>query len=250
MAKKKKHRKKYFTISVTSDYSVDKTKYYKSRFNLFKVSMVTTILVVIIGIGLTAFEFYELAQMESKLRVFRSIISEQEDIIADLGDAKAELEKQNEILNNSVAQAKAESDKAEEENQARHLPSFFPLTGSALISNVDTKTGTDEETGEEIVTEITTEFAMSGASDVVATADGVVTAVKENSTYGRLVQIDHQNGYVTIYMNDSDPKVNLGDEVVRGAIIFVGGSSNDTLGYQIIYEGEYIDPMQIIAVDG
>lgn len=263
---KKRKIRKHYTIAVTSDYSVSKTKYYRSRFNIFRVSLITTLLIVFIGIGLTVFEFYELDQMNSKVRVFKDIIAEQKVMIEDLGVEKAELTSQNQILNNTVAMALAEKEKEEEENAIRHLPTGFPLTGSATIVDISVMDEPEEEpagyfnydVGGRYTTETTkvhednpiTVFEMSSISDVVATADGRVVAITEDDIFTKCVMIDHDNGYVTIYRNNADAKVNLGDDVVRGAIIFVGGEDNIYLGYQITYEGEYVDPMDIIAVDG
>ncbi len=266
MARKHRKIKKHYTIAVTSDYSVDKTKYYRSRFNLFRSSLIVTILVVIIGIGLTAFEFYELNQMESKLRVLKDIISEQDEMLLSLGNEKAELTSQVQVLNNTVAMALAEQEKEEEEDALRHLPSGFPLTGSAAIVDISVMDEQNQEpagyfnydVGNKYIVEpthVTEEnpiavFEMSSSSDVVATASGTVIAISEDEIFNRCVMIDHGNGYVTIYRNNADAKVSLGDEVVKGTIIFVGGDANIYLGYQITYEGEYVEPMQVIAIDG
>lgn len=264
MAKKRRKIKKHYTIAVTSDYSGDKTKYYRSRFNLFKVMLRTMFLVVLIGIGLTVFEFYELEQMDSKVRVFKEIIAEQENLIDRLGQEKAELTSQNQILNNTVAMSLKEEEEAAAEYASRHLPSGFPLSGSATIQDeevyfaeeMDETTAyfeailAETETEEPVVKEPSTLFVMTEISDVVATADGNVIAILTDDVYGQSVLIDHGNGYVTIYKNNSEAKVHVGDEVVRGSIIFVGGASNDYLGYQITYEDVYIDPLQIIAING
>lgn len=265
---RRKHRKikKHYTIAVTSDYSVDKTKVYRSRFNIFRVSLITTILVVLIGVGLTAFEFYELDQMESKLMVLRGIITEQDTMIKILGDEKAELASQNEVLNNTVAMAVAKKEKEDEEYAKRHFPSGFPLTGAAIIRDISVM---DEDVEQpagyfnyDVGDKYTTEpekaveenpiavFEMSSVSDVIATADGTVIAVTNDDIFQRCVIIDHGNGYTTIYRNNSDPKVNVGDEVVKGAILFVGGEDNIYLGYQITHDEVYVDPMHVIAING
>ena len=267
MARRKHRRiKKHYTIAVTSDYSVYKTKYYRSRFNIFKVSMITNILIVILGVGLTYFEFYELNQMNSKVKVFKDIISEQEAMIDELGNDKAELTSQNEILNNTVAMAIAEQEKEDAETAEKHIPSGFPLTGSATIVDISVMDEPEQElagyfnydVGDRYTTETSTVteenpiavFEMSTISDVVATAEGTVIAINDDDIFTRCVMIDHGNGYITIYRNNADPKVTVGDEVVKGTILFVGGDSNIYLGYQITYEGEYVDPMEIIAIDG
>lgn len=265
MAKKHRKIKKHYTIAVTSDYSVDKTKYYRSRFNLFRFSLVTTVMVVLIGVGLTAFEFFELGQMESKLMVLRGIIFEQDKMIDDLGNEKAELTSQNQILNNTIAMAMAEKDEAEAIDAKKHLPSAFPLSKSASIVDLSVMDEEEEELAGYFTYEVDaytpkkaidiepnpiSVFEMSSASDVVATADGNVIAITDDELFTKTIIIDHGNGYNTIYRNNSDPKVNVGDDVVRGAILFVGGEDNIYLGYQITYEGEYLDPMTVIAIDG
>ncbi len=264
MAKKRKI-KKHYTIAVTSDYSVDSTKYYRSRFNIFKLTISIAAFVVLLGAGLTAFEFYELEQMESKIRVFRQLISEQENTINTLGREKAELSTRNEILEDAVAKAVIAEEKSLAEYEERHLPTGFPLTGSAQI--VDPEEFFKEELSEvdafyeKILSSKKEEkkqgetdpyvfFVMSDVSDVVSVAEGVVTAISEDSTYGMCVKVDHGNGYVSIYKNSGDVKVNVGDEIVKNTIIFVGGESNNFLEYQLTYEGEYIDPMSVMAVSG
>lgn len=265
MAKKHRKIKKHYTIAVTSDYSVDKTKYYRSRCNLIRFLLLTTFVVVLIGVGLTAFEFYELGQMESKLMVLRGIIFEQDKMIDDLGSEKAELTSQNQILNNTIAMAMAEKDEAAKLDAKKHLPSAFPLSKSASIVDLSVMDEEEEnlagyftyaadtytpKKAADIETNPISVFEMSSASDVVATADGNVVAITDDELFTKSIIIDHGNGYTTIYRNNADPKVNVGDDVVRGAILFVGGEENIYLGYQITYEGEYLDPMTVIAIDG
>ena len=191
MSRKHRKIKKHYTIAVTSDYSVDKTKYYRSRFNIFRVSLVTTIMICLIGVGLTAFEFYELNQMDSKLKVLRDIINEQDEIIDKLGDEKSELTSQNQILNNTVAMALEEKEKADEEDAKKHLPTGFPLTGSATIVdisvmdedveepagyfNYDVGDRYNAEPGKAVEENPISVFEMSSISDVVPTT-GILPA--------------------------------------------------------------------------
>lgn len=266
MRKKQRKIRKHYTITVTSDYSVDKTKSYRSRFNVFKVSTIVTIFTVLLGVGLTIFEFYELGTMESKLSMLRGIIDDQEQIITELGREKAELSSQNQILNSTVAKAMAEKEKAKEEDEKRHFPTAFPLTGAAIIRDISVMDEPEDQLvgyfnydvgnkystgGKKAVEENPIAvFEMSSSSDVVATADGRVIAIKEDEIFKRQVLVDHGNGYITIYRNQSDPKVSIGDEIVRGTIIFIGGEENIYLGYQIKYQEEYVDPMQIMVIQG
>ncbi len=268
MAKKRKI-KKHYTIAITTDFPGDTTKYYKARVNIFKVAFTVASLVVLIAVGLTVFEFYELDRMESKIKVLKDIITEQEATITRLGDEKAELSSTNEILQDKVAKAVIAEEKNQAEYDARHLPTGFPLTGSAHIVDPDeffeerNAAGLDEVSAfyeailaakkkdkEEGNTDPYVFFSMSDISDVVAVGDGTVTAVSDDKTFGKSVTIDHGNGYVSIYKNSAEPKVNVGDEVVRGAIIFVGGEENNYLEYQLMQDGVFIEPMDIMDIEG
>lgn len=225
------------------------------------------VLVVSLGVALTVFEFHELDIMESKLSELRGIINEQDETIKALGDEKNELESLNQVLNNTVAMARAEKEQSEREYEERHIPSGFPLTGAAVIADISVMDEPEEEqagyfnydvgnkyntsTGKKAVEENPIiVFEMSTSSDVVATAEGRVVEVSEDEIFTRRVKIDHGNGYYTIYRNKADAKVSVGSEVVRGTIIFVGGEDNKYLGYQVMDDEEYIDPMQVIAIDG
>ena len=90
----------------------------------------------------------------------------------------------------------------------------------------------------------------SVGSSIIASADGTVVSVTTDSSYLHCIRIDHENGYTSIYRNDGDVMIREGDEVVRGAILYVIGEDNTELGYQIMYNEKYIDPMELINIDG
>ena len=62
--------------------------------------------------------------------------------------------------------------------------------------------------------------------------------------------IDHGNGYVTIYRNDSKPVVKAGDSVVQGTTLFLIGEDNTKLGYQMQLDGTYINPTSMLSISG
>ena len=67
---------------------------------------------------------------------------------------------------------------------------------------------------------------------------------------GNSVTIDHGNGYVSIYRNAGDPLVTEGSEIDKGDIIYVIGEKNTSLGYQIQQDEKYIDPEELIEING
>ncbi len=93
---------------------------------------------------------------------------------------------------------------------------------------------------------------LNGAegNSVIASADGTIISITTDASYLHSIKIDHGNGYVSIYRNDGEAMVKEGDEVVRGAILYVIGEDNTELGYQVTYDEKYMDPMELINIDG
>ncbi|MBV8496724.1 MAG: M23 family metallopeptidase, partial [Gammaproteobacteria bacterium] len=60
------------------------------------------------------------------------------------------------------------------------------------------------------------DFAGTVGSRVVAVAAGVVTWAGERSGYGKLVEINHGDGYVTRYAHNERTLVSVGETVKRG----------------------------------
>ena len=81
-------------------------------------------------------------------------------------------------------------------------------------------------------------------------ANGTVLAVNDDGMFGHNVWIDHGNGYVTIYRNSGDVKVKQGESVTKGTTLFIIKDAQSKLGYQIMQDGEYRNPMEILAISG
>ncbi|PSJ55001.1 M23 family metallopeptidase [Kumtagia ephedrae] len=85
-----------------------------------------------------------------------------------------------------------------------------------------------------------------------ATASGVVTHAAWNGGYGRMVEIDHGNGYSTRFAHLSRIRVAEGQTVETGDVVGEVGSSGRSTGphmhYEIRRNGEAIDPLRFIKV--
>ena len=90
------------------------------------------------------------------------------------------------------------------------------------------------------------DFSAKIGTPVVATADGVVKKSKYWGTYGNYIEIDHGNGYRTVFAHLSKRKVKAGDKVLRGQTIGkVGNTGKSTashLHYEIKKFGKNINP--------
>jgi septal ring factor EnvC (AmiA/AmiB activator) len=170
---------------------------------------------------------------------------EQLQKITELDEQKRELEAQVDTLQqhvqilsdtvNEKVQSEAELS-AQIENQS--IPTEFPLTGSASME--------EAADGDNPICI----FTASEGTTVVAAASGTVTAVADDEEYGHCVTVDHGNGYITMYRNKGDVNVKQGDSVVQGTTLYIITKDNDKLGYQMIQDGNYINPVEMLAING
>ncbi len=81
-----------------------------------------------------------------------------------------------------------------------------------------------------------TDFNAPVGTPILATASGVVARVAHDSQYGKMVDIDHRNGYMTRYAHASTVLVKEGEQVKRGAPIAAVGSTGRSTGPHLHYE--------------
>ncbi len=98
------------------------------------------------------------------------------------------------------------------------------------------------------------DFTGHRGEAVMATGAGKVIAVKEGVSletgYGNYVEIDHGYGYVTKYAHLEKILVKRGQKVTRGEQIATLGSTGGSIAphvhYEVIRDGEKIDPIQFL----
>ncbi len=85
----------------------------------------------------------------------------------------------------------------------------------------------------------------------MAVASGVVTYADERYGYGRLVEINHGDGYVTRYGHHESLAVKTGDIVKKGQVIGTMGSSGRSTGphvhFEVLKNGRHVDPKGYVA---
>lgn len=237
MGRQRHKRKKRRMVILASD-AVD-TGIEQFRYHPWILRVIILLLCVMLGAGIGYFYFEKDVWAEKN----RQTAAQQEQIAA-LEQEKAELENEvvslNEtiqILSETVNQKMQNELQLSEQLEKQTTPTEFPLTGSATM----------EETteGDPMCIFTTTSGAM-----VVATAGGTVTAVNEDAEYGHNIWVDHGNGYVTVYRNSGEVKVKQGESVTQGTTLFLVNDENSRLGYQMLKDGVYIDPMDMLAISG
>lgn len=155
----------------------------------------------------------------------------------DLTVRHEELAQKVTILSDTINRMVEEEEKIAEKEAKARMPIGFPMTSSASVEKVD---------GEEFMVK----FNGTEPGSIVAAGNGVVDSITSDSGYKHCIRIDHGNGYTSIYRNDGEVMVRESAEIVRGSILYVIGEDNTQLGYQILYEDKYLDPMELLNIDG
>jgi len=90
------------------------------------------------------------------------------------------------------------------------------------------------------------DFAGKKGADVIAVGDGVVSWSGQRSGYGKLVEINHGNGYVTRYGHNQKNLVKVGDTVKKGQVIAQMGSTGRSTGphvhFEVLANGKQVNP--------
>lgn len=87
-------------------------------------------------------------------------------------------------------------------------------------------------------------------TNIYAAGKGKVEFAGYRQGYGKLIIIDHQNGYKSLYAHNSKLLVQVGDTVDKGQTIAKMGSTGRSTGshlhFEIHYRGTPIDPLTIL----
>ena len=136
--------------------------------------------------------------------------------------------------------------------QDRHItrqnsPSGLPTTSGWVSSNYGMRA--DPFNGQQ-AWHNGVDIAGKAGSDVLSVAAGVVTFSGDRYGYGQLVEITHENGYVTRYGHNSEIHVELGEIVNKGQVLAAMGTTGRSTGPHIHFEvyknGRSVDPASYI----
>lgn len=244
--RKKKTKINYFLLLVSDSPTkkVKKFKYTKARINFVKT---VAALFFIALLGYIAYNSYQNTVIMSREDAFKAKIKELEDANAVLMQEKEELTEKVTILSKTVNE-KVDAEKVLEE---KNLPKGFPLSGKAAME--ETQETIEGEDGDEVRPMLL--FDADEEVSVVATGGGIVCHREMDNEYGYQVHIDHGNGYITIYRSGTVPKVDEGDEITRGTLLFEMKEDDDNeladnMAYQVTKDGEYIVPTEVLEING
>jgi len=94
------------------------------------------------------------------------------------------------------------------------------------------------------------DFAGKSGAEIITVADGVVTWSSPRYGFGKLVEINHGNGYSTRYAHNSENLVAVGDEVKKGQIVALMGETGRATGpnlhFEVLRNGQRVNPVTFI----
>ena len=95
------------------------------------------------------------------------------------------------------------------------------------------------------------DFAGTPGSPVVAVAAGVVTWAGERTGYGKLIEINHGDGFTTRYAHNERTLVTVGQTVRRGERIALMGSTGRSTGphvhFEVLRNGRQVNPLSFVG---
>jgi murein DD-endopeptidase MepM/ murein hydrolase activator NlpD len=94
------------------------------------------------------------------------------------------------------------------------------------------------------------DISVPFGTGVHAVAEGMVTYTGERSGYGKVVEIDHGNGYMTRYAHNSELLVHPGERVHVGEVVSRAGSTGRSTGphvhFEVWYQGRVVNPLAYV----
>lgn len=91
-------------------------------------------------------------------------------------------------------------------------------------------------------------YSKGDVFDVVAILDGTVKDVKEDTTLGNVITIEHENGITSVYQSVGEIAIKINETVSKGQVIAKSSTSNistdlgNHLYFELIIDGICVDP--------
>lgn len=203
------------------------------------VEVTAAVLFMLVVVIICKFVYDSITIKDARKEIVSQIIT-----INNLTDENEALSVENSTLSSKVAvlsetvTKKAEvEDAISLETVENAMPKGFPLSGSATMK--------EAEEGDPMLI-----FTASNNVNVITSGTGTVVSVDADEVYGTRIVIDHGNGYQSVYRNSGAALVKNGETLGKGYILFSVKDDNQELGYQIMQNDEYIDPMILIDING
>lgn len=174
-------------------------------------------------------------QLASQEQTIQQLEAEKETLTKD----KESLAKENEALRQQAENPPPEEETPPEPEEPP-VPDRYPSEGAGVLKST--------------YSEESPYIAISTYREgtIVAAGSGTVTAISSDDTYSHIIEIEHEGGYQTRYLchEEAEVKVEEGGQVQQGDPLLTITTDDTQLDYQIILNGETVDPLSVIDAKG
>ena len=131
--------------------------------------------------------------------------------------------------------------------ESQRTPAGWPVASGWISSGFGERN--DPFTGKKTLHE-GVDFAGTRGSDVLGVASGVVIWAGSKKGFGKTLEIEHGNGYITRYAHNEELLVTAGERVTAGQPVAKMGSSGRAssphVHFEVLYQGEAVNPYQFV----
>ena len=248
MKRKGHNHKETFSILLISNTGQQSRQFHISRFA--SRLLIVLLLLICVGIGGAVWIFCQnpfegivknnnlRAEIDSQAQTIQQLETEKEALAQELAALRQENENILQTMDTPNEEVEAQPDEPEDSDSG--IPRRYPTSGtSGRLSSFS-----EEEPYLAISTHT--------EGNIIATGKGTVTSVSSDDTYPVIVEVEHDKGYRTRYMcrQQADVLATEGAQVEAGDTLFTITVDDSQLDYQILFEGEPIDPLTVIEAKG
>lgn len=261
MKQRKHKRKESFSILLISNTGLSNKQIHISRSILRGIFVL--LLLVCVVCGWLAYQYWTgyqsgtlgrsaKGESEASSEELLEKLATQEELVRQLEAEKTELNDKNDALtteNKALLEAAktnmgvGSTDKIEEPEKTEPdvpVPGLYPYSEQGDVS---VKYSQDHPY---------VSIDTQNEGNVVATGDGTIASVGSDDTYPLMIEIEHEGGYRTryLFLQDAESLQAEGAQVQAGDTLVTLGANNIQLDYQVIHEGEPIDPLDVFEAKG
>ena len=235
-----KNNNKQITNSISNNNDSEDVRELHERHPLQTICLFLTCLIFIICVAIGVLYYNSLNAIDEKnktIELLNESLAVEKDNVATLQLQLQELSDKNTILSDSLTSKSNELSAIEAEKIAMLVPNIYPLKGAASLV-------TDSEEDDKL------QFVCSTGAKIVAAASGSVESVSLDANDSYILCINHGNGYKTEYRGKGLCLVTKDEVVKKEDIIFIVVEDNIQIDYRIKNDNKYINPMDVMEING
>lgn len=207
----------------------------------FWISLIAVCVVIGIIIGVLAFESRIVLHFTNEAIKARNEYTELQRVHDKLKLENDDLQAEVKVLTDTIQAKVLQEEQLAKEEAEKKIPDGFPVTGTVTQAEMP-----EYDTELDMAAYYTAEIDAV----VIATGDGQVTSIRETAYEYYEVQIDHGNGYISIYTNKEKPIIEEGTSVTAGTPLYYIEEENTFLKYQITYNSALVNVYDVMQIAG